>query len=110
MKDDTISKQKAIEALERIFDRCEEIEADFPDDDPDKTGYKMFPDYFTVWKYLHQSPSAEQRHGKWMEHEWAEEVGGLLISNYECSECHSWERSASNYCPNCGVKMDEVEK
>lgn len=46
------------------------------------------------------------RHGHWIEHEWAEEVEGLLISNYECSECHGWERKTSNYCPNCGAKMD----
>ncbi len=56
---DLISRQAAIDALERIFDRCEEIEARFPDGDPDKTGYKMFPDYMTVWKYLHQLSSAQ---------------------------------------------------
>ena len=56
---DLIDRQMAIDALERIFDRCEEIEAHFPDGDPDKTGYKMFPDYMTVWKYLHRLPSAQ---------------------------------------------------
>lgn len=35
MHDDAISRQAAIDALERIFDRCEEIEAHFPDDDSD---------------------------------------------------------------------------
>lgn len=58
MDNDTISRRTAIDALERIFDRCEEIEAHFPDGDSDKTGYKMFPDYMTVWKYLHQLSSA----------------------------------------------------
>ena len=51
----------------------------------------------------------DRQQGKWIEHEWAEEVEGLLISNYECSECHSWERSESNYCPNCGADMREVD-
>ena len=62
--DDLISRQAAIDALERIFDRCEEIEAHLPEGDPDRTGYKMYPDYMTVWKYLHQLPSAqpEQRY------------------------------------------------
>ena len=55
---DLISRQAAIEALDQIFDRCEEIEAHLPEGDPDRTGYKMYPDYMTVWKYLHQSPSA----------------------------------------------------
>ena len=56
---DLISRQAAIDALEQIFDRCEEIEAHLPEGDPDKTGYKMYPDYMTVWKYLHQLPSAQ---------------------------------------------------
>lgn len=56
---DLISRQTAIDALEQIFDRCEEIEAHLPEGDPDRTGYKMYPDYMTVWKYLHQLPSAQ---------------------------------------------------
>lgn len=59
MMDDLITRQAAIDALERIFDRCEEIEAHLPEGDPDRTGYKMYPDWLTVWKYLHQSPSAQ---------------------------------------------------
>lgn len=57
--DDQISRQAAIDALDRIFDRCEEIEAHLPEGDPDRTGYKMYPDYMTVWKYLRQLPSAQ---------------------------------------------------
>ena len=47
------------------------------------------------------------RHGKWIKHEYAEESEGLLIPNYECSECHMWERKESDYCPNCGARMDK---
>lgn len=50
------------------------------------------------------------RHGKWIEHEWAEESEGLIIPNYECSECHMWERKESDYCPCCGAKMDAERK
>ena len=57
--DDLISKQEAIDALERIFDRCEEIEAHLPEGDPDRTGYKMYPDWLKVWKYLCQGSSAQ---------------------------------------------------
>ena len=56
---DTIYRQAAIDALDRIFDRCEEIEAHLPEGDPDRTGYKMYPDYMTVWKYLHQLSSTQ---------------------------------------------------
>lgn len=48
--------------------------------------------------------------GHWIEHEWAEEVGEYLISNYECSECHTWKREDSSYCPDCGIKMKGVVK
>lgn len=57
--DDLISRQAAIDALDQIFDRCEEIEVHLPEGDPDGTGYKMYPDYMIVWKYLHQLPSAQ---------------------------------------------------
>lgn len=47
----------------------------------------------------------ERKPGYWIEHKRAEEVEGLLISNYECSCCHNWERKDSDYCPNCGIPM-----
>lgn len=75
--DDLISRQAAIDALERIFNQCEEIEAHFPDGDPDKTGYTMFPDYMTVWKYLHQLPSEQPE----------------II---RCKDCKHW-RQQTNY-------------
>lgn len=56
---DLISRQDAMDAIERILDRCEEIEAHLPEGDPDRVGYKMYPDWLTVWKYLHQVPSAQ---------------------------------------------------
>ena len=54
--------------------------------------------------------AVEVVHGRWIEHEGAEEENGLLISNYECSACHSWERNESYCCPNCGAKMDGERK
>ena len=50
------------------------------------------------------------RHGYWIRKEWAEESEGLLIDNYECSACNSWVRNETNYCPNCGAKMDAERK
>jgi rubrerythrin len=54
----------------------------------------------------HAADVVEVRHGEWIEHKRAEESEGLLISNFECSLCHGWERKESDYCPNCGAKMD----
>ena len=81
---DTISRQAAIDALDRIFDRCEEIEAHLPEGDPDRTGYKMYPDYMTVWKYLHQLPSAQPE----------------II---RCTECKHYREYDSEYVENAVV-------
>ena len=52
----------------------------------------------------------ERKTGRWIEHEWAEEVGGMLISNYECSKCHCWKRETSDFCPDCGADMRDQGK
>ena len=49
-------------------------------------------------------------HGEWIEHKWAEEVGGWLISNFECSQCHMWKRYNTNFCPECGADMRKKAK
>ena len=46
----------------------------------------------------------------WIRHERAEEVGGLLIPNYECSHCHEWFRDNRRHCGECGTQMDEEVK
>jgi len=43
--------------------------------------------------------------GRWIKHRHAEIVDGVLV-NYECSYCHDWIKEKSNYCPNCGAKME----
>lgn len=56
-------------------------------------------------------PSVEPKRkvGHWIEHEWAQELDGegYLISNFECDKCHAWAGADYDYCPNCGVKMEE---
>lgn len=50
-------------------------------------------------------PYEGRPNGEWIEHKQAEEVDGHLISNYECSCCHSWKRENTDFCPNCGADM-----
>ena len=101
---DLISRKQAIDALDRIFDRCEEIEAHLPEGDPDRTGYKMYPDWLKVWNYLRQLPSAQPepkrgKTGRWM----ATEADEPCF--YRCSECGRLIDERENFCPNCGVDM-----
>ena len=95
---DLIRREDAIKAIERIFDRCEEIENHLPKDDPDRIGYKMFPDYMTVWKYLHQLQSAElkERTAK------VKEGWGLAM----CCACENRVLPKEKYCPNCGCRLE----
>ena len=62
-------------------------------------------------KPLKELPAAQPQRmqGRWVEHKWAEEVAGMLISNYACSCCSSWERINSDFCPNCGADMREAK-
>ena len=45
----------------------------------------------------------EVRHGRW------EYIGGYGYK-YRCSECIRCAEHKTNYCPNCGTKMDEVDE
>ena len=45
-----------------------------------------------------------------IEHEWAEEDNGLLISNFECPYCGEWHREVDQYCSHCGKPIKIVQK
>lgn len=94
---DLISREAAIECLEMFLDKQCDIE---------RTKARGFSDN-DIWEAVNMAYNAltAERVGKWIEHEWAEEYDGLLISNFECSECKSWEREKTNFCPNCGAIM-----
>lgn len=53
----------------------------------------------------------ENAYGEWITHKMSQISYNHLITNYECSICHTWSRYHSNYCPDCGARMDlkEVE-
>jgi len=44
------------------------------------------------------------RHGKWIDRNGA--IVAPFWERYECSECGA-RSDNSNYCPNCGARMDE---
>lgn len=63
-------------------------------------------------KILNQFPAADVvpiRHGRWFAINPCKDVEGWIEYDYQCSNCKeiSWE--ASNYCQNCGAKMDLEE-
>lgn len=53
-----------------------------------------------VQEWLNEQPTAdveEVKHGKWIT---------FSLRDPQCSLCHSYNFEQSNYCPNCGAKMD----
>lgn len=58
--------------------------------------------------FIRNRPAADVapvRHGRWIEHKHFHH-DNYIDSTYECSECKVEEPFTSNYCPNCGAKMD----
>jgi hypothetical protein len=57
---------------------------------------------------------AEVRHGKWIATE-KENIWGNMTKVLKCSVCKKWKIEhrgivvASDYCPNCGAKMDKED-
>lgn len=63
---------------------------------------------------LEELPSVEPKRGKWIR-----TGSGSLYDHYECSECgkapkwecmgdNRWKIAFTDFCPNCGAKMDGV--
>ena len=48
---------------------------------------------------------APVKHGRWIEHKHFNH-DHYIDSTYECSECKVEEPLTSDYCPNCGARMD----
>ena len=63
--------------------------------------YKIFEEA------LRDAPTVDAvpvRHGKWIDRNGA--IVAPFWERYECSECGA-RSDNSNYCPNCGARMDE---
>lgn len=100
---------KALEALDRIFNYCEEIDLHIPKEE--QIGYDMLVDINIIREAL-----INQKIAHWIR--WYEKVNYKTYTEYiphcKCSECNKeYDPYASNfikYCSNCGAKMvGEVE-
>ena len=66
-----------------------------------------------VQEWLDEQPTAdvvEVKYGEWLEVDDGIDIGSG--KHLECSICGKWkkDRIKSNYCPNCGAKMDGGKK
>ena len=88
---------KALEALDRIFNYCEEIDLHIPKEE--QTGYDMLVDINIIREAL-----VNQKTGHWID-----DNDGYGTS---CSECGKWythpylAKEEIIYCCRCGAKME----
>ena len=59
--------------------------------------------------YKSREDVAPVRHGYWIRHDDADIVEGYYVPEYECSKCGTWKKDDSDFCPDCGAKMDGGE-
>lgn len=48
-------------------------------------------------------------HAHWIRHENADIICGYYVPSFECSQCGAWKEDDSDFCPDCGAKMDREE-
>lgn len=105
----TQERREAIEALDRIFNYCEEIDHHIPEEE--RTSYKMYPDVVKISNFLRLSVSnlterdipkarfqcrcgicdLDLNECDWGDEDWC--LSDNLQENYK-------------YCPRCGQRID----
>ena len=63
--------------------------------------------YTEIKEVMDEQPTVDAvpvRHGKWIDRNGA--IVAPFWERYECSECGA-RSDNSNYCPNCGARMDK---
>lgn len=45
-------------------------------------------------------------HAYWIRHENADIICGYYVPSFECSQCGTWKEDDSDFCPDCGARMD----
>ena len=49
---------------------------------------------------------SKERLGQWISQEYMSEIDSFIYTEYKCSNCGEISKKKSNYCPNCGSKME----
>ena len=68
----------------------------------------LFPGLLAAVEIVDDSPTVDAVqvvHGRWIKRRFTE-----TLSGYECSNCSTTWDAETNYCPNCGAKMDGERK
>ena len=97
--DDTIYRKQAIDRMQMFIDSL----------DKDSPAYKSLSVAFDRCIIeLKRLPSAEpeRKKGRWLDSQGKEKYVGYCA---ECSVCGGWSEYITDFCPNCGARMDGGE-
>ena len=101
---DLISRQAAIEAMELLIKDLRKDAVDIMN-----FGHNYNHGVADAIATLKHLPSAERR-GRWIYKSELYSYCGRPFYPKICSVCNGVFEYTTNYCPNCGAKMDEVDE
>ena len=90
MNDDTINRQDAIDAIERLI--LPQVKGETAAEEINRVAWRCAIN--CAEEMIVHLPSAERR-GRWID--------------LKCNQCGQVDMSKPNYCPNCGARMEAEE-
>lgn len=69
-----------------------------------------FPWQFQMLVRLPHADVVPVVHAHWIRHENADTFEGYEVPMFECSNCRAWKDDDSDFCPDCGARMDEEKE
>ena len=110
-KCNTINTDKQIIDVDKFLKALEKHDADVVESDGYTVmiGYSEIAIQEMIWSCAEH---VEETVGVCIEHKYAEEHEGCLISNFECPFCGEWHRQeeVDTYCSHCGKPIMIVRK
>lgn len=91
--DEYIKREAVIDRLKRNLDAC----------NPGSFSELCYRDAIETVKCFPAADVAPVVHGRWVTHY---RSGTPVAEGYVSTCCDMWKNRKSNYCPNCGAKMD----
>lgn len=96
-------RQAAIDAIAKMMPQSLTPDGSHPADKEIFIAQEAFADCIKTIEIL---PSAQQerKKGKWIDETF--KPWGLVYHPYKCDQCGEHSEADSNYCSNCGAKME----